>query len=57
MRGHRLDQSGSGQGQAADSCEYGDESSGSMKCGYFLSSLGCFSFSGRTLLYEFTHTC
>jgi hypothetical protein len=31
--GHRLDQSGSGQGQVAGSCEYGDEPSGSIKRG------------------------
>jgi hypothetical protein len=34
--GHGLDQSGSGQGQVAGSCEYGDEPSGSIKCGEFL---------------------
>jgi hypothetical protein len=50
--GHGLDQSGSGQGQVAGSCVYGDEPSGSIKCGSFLSSLGRFSFSGRTLLRE-----
>jgi hypothetical protein len=27
---------GSGWGQVADSCEYGNEPSGSMKCGEFL---------------------
>jgi hypothetical protein len=32
----RLDPSGSGQEQAAGSCEYGDEPSVSMKCGKFL---------------------
>ena len=36
MRGHRLDRSGSGQGQVAGSCEYGDEPSGSIKCEEFL---------------------
>ena len=30
--GHRLDRSGSGKGQAACCCEYGDETSGSIKC-------------------------
>jgi hypothetical protein len=34
--GRRLDQSGSGQGQVAGSCVYGDEPSGSTKCGEFL---------------------
>ena len=31
-----LDQYGSGQGQVARSCKYGDEPSGSIKCGEFL---------------------
>jgi hypothetical protein len=34
--GHGLDQSGSGQGQMAGCCVYGDEPSGSIKCGEFL---------------------
>jgi hypothetical protein len=34
--GHGLDQSGSGYGQVAGSCECGDEHSGSVKCGEFL---------------------
>jgi hypothetical protein len=34
--GHRLDRSGSGYGQVASSCEYGDEPSGSIKCREFL---------------------
>jgi hypothetical protein len=34
--GRRLDWSGSGQGQVAGSCVYGDEPSGSIKCGEFL---------------------
>jgi hypothetical protein len=34
--GHGLNQSGSGQGHVAGSCEYGDEPSGSIKCGEFL---------------------
>jgi hypothetical protein len=34
--GHGLDQSGSGQGQVAGSCEYSDEPLGSIKCGEFL---------------------
>jgi hypothetical protein len=33
--GHGLDQSGSGQRQVAGSCVYGDEPSGSIKCGEF----------------------
>jgi hypothetical protein len=35
-RGHGLDQSGPGQGQGAGCFEYGDELSGSIKCGEFL---------------------
>ena len=35
-RGWRLDGVGSGQGQMAGTCEYGDELSGSIKCGEFL---------------------
>ena len=31
-----LNLAGSGQGQVADTCECGDEPSGSMKCGEFL---------------------
>jgi hypothetical protein len=34
--GHRLDRSGSGQGQVADCCECGDEPSSFIKCGEFL---------------------
>jgi hypothetical protein len=34
--GHRLDRYGSGNEKVAGSCEYGDEPSGSMKCGEFL---------------------
>jgi hypothetical protein len=34
--GHGLAQSGSGQGQVADSCECGYEPSYSIKCGEFL---------------------
>jgi hypothetical protein len=34
--GHGLDRSGLGQGQVARSCEYGDELSGSIKCGEFV---------------------
>ena len=31
-----MDRSGSGQGQVAGTCECGNESSGSIKCGGFL---------------------
>ena len=31
-----LDRAGSGSGQVADTCESGDEPSGSIKCGEFL---------------------
>jgi hypothetical protein len=34
--GHGLDRSGSGSGQVAGFCKYGDEPSGSIKCGEFL---------------------
>jgi hypothetical protein len=34
--GHRLDLSGSGYGQVAGSCVYGDQPSGFIKCGEFL---------------------
>ena len=50
--GHRLDLSGSGQGQAAGCCECGSEPSDSIKCGNFLTSWGPISFSGRTLRRE-----
>jgi hypothetical protein len=33
---HGLDQSGSEEGQVADSCECGDESLGSIKCREFI---------------------
>ena len=36
MGRHRLDRSGSGQGQVADTCKYGNEPSGSIKRGEFL---------------------
>jgi len=36
LRGWRLDGVGSGQGQMEGTCEYGDEPSGSIKCGEFL---------------------
>jgi hypothetical protein len=34
--GYGLDRSGSGQGQVACCCEYGNDFSGCMKCGEFL---------------------
>jgi hypothetical protein len=34
-----LDGVGSGQGQVAGTCEYGNELSGSVKCGEFLDQL------------------
>jgi hypothetical protein len=34
--GHVLDRAGSGQGQVASTCECGNETSGSIKCGEFL---------------------
>jgi len=34
--GYGLDRSGSGQGQVVGTCEYGNEPSGSIKCGEFL---------------------
>ena len=34
-----LDWAGAGQRQVADACEYGNEPSGSMKCGEFLDQL------------------
>jgi hypothetical protein len=49
--GYGLDQSGSGQEVVAGSCECGDEPSGCIKCGEFLSTLGRVSFSERTLLH------
>ena len=39
MWGHGLDRAGSGQGQLAGTCEYGNEHSGSIKCGEFLDQL------------------
>jgi hypothetical protein len=36
MCGYGLDGAGSGQGKVADTCECGNESSGSIKCGEFL---------------------
>jgi hypothetical protein len=35
MRVHGLDRSGSGQGQVAGTCEYGNEPSDSINCGEF----------------------
>jgi len=36
MCGHGLNRSGAGQGQMAGTCEWGNESLGSIKCGEFL---------------------
>ena len=36
MWGYGLNRVGSGYGQVADVCEYGNEHSGSIKCGEFL---------------------
>ena len=36
LGGHGLDWSGSGQGQVVGTCECGNETSGSIKCGEFL---------------------
>jgi len=36
MWGYGLDRTGSEQGQVAGTCECGNETSGSMKCGEFL---------------------
>ena len=36
MWGYGVDQAGSGQGQVADTCDCGNEPSGSMKFGEFL---------------------
>jgi len=39
MWGYGLDRAGSGQGQVAGTYEYGNEPSGSIKCGEFLDQL------------------
>ena len=39
MLGYGLDRAGSGQGQVAGTCEFGNEPSGSIKCGEFLDQL------------------
>ena len=39
MWGYGVDQAGSGQGQVADTCDCGNEPSGSMKFGEFLDCL------------------
>ena len=40
MWGYGQDRAGSGWGQVAGTCEYGNEPSGSIKCGEFLDQLG-----------------
>ena len=49
--GYGVDRSGLGEGQVADICECGNESSGSIKCGEFLTDCKPISFSRRTVLY------
>jgi hypothetical protein len=44
-----LDWAGPGYRQVADACECGDEPSGSMKCGNFLTSFKPVSCSRRTV--------
>ena len=36
MWGYGMGRAGSGQGQVAGTCEFGNEPSGSIKCGKFL---------------------
>ena len=55
MSRHGLDSSGSGQGNVAGYCEFGNKTSGSINCGEFLDYP--FSFSGRILLHEFVSLC
>jgi len=50
MWGYGLDGAGSGYGQVAGTCECGNDLSGSIKSGNFLTSWEPFSFSRRTLL-------
>ena len=49
--GHRLDWSGSGLGQVAGSCEFSNETLGSMKWRNLLTSRGTVGFSSRALLH------
>ena len=51
MRGYGLDLAGSGWGQVAGSCDCGNEPSGSINAGNFLTSRKLVSFSRRTLLH------
>jgi hypothetical protein len=46
-----LDRAGSEKGQVAEACECGTETSGSIKCGEFLTSWKLVSFSRRTVLH------
>ena len=50
--GHGLDLSGSGYGQVADTCYWGNELSVSIKCEEILTSCGFLSFWGRTFLHR-----
>jgi hypothetical protein len=51
MWGNGLDRAGSGSGQVAGTCEYGNELSGSINAGNFLASCKPGRFSRRTLLH------
>ena len=44
MMGYGLDGAGSGQGQLEDTCDCGNEPSGSIKCGEFLDYMKYFGF-------------
>ena len=46
---YELDWAGPGQRHVVDACECGNEPSGSVKCGNFLTSCKPISFSRRTL--------
>ena len=49
--GYELDRAGSGKGQVAGTCECGNEPSGSISAGNFLTSCKLVSFSRRTLVH------
>jgi hypothetical protein len=51
MWGYRLDRAGSGKGQVAETSECGNEPSGSINAGNFLTSCKPVSFSRSTLLH------
>ena len=52
-----MNRSGSGQGQLAGICECGNEPSGSIKCGNFLTSCEPVSLSRRTVLCGVSKVC